>query len=66
MWAALPYNRKKRKEGAQTMMTETGTIGVRTSGRLEFSPQKNILGRTTTDYPHGGRGVVRGAMDTII
>lgn len=48
------------------MMTETGTIGIRTSGRLEFNPQRNILGRTTTDYPRGGREVVRGALYKII
>jgi hypothetical protein len=55
------------KGGAQTMMKETGIIGVRTSGRLEFSPQKNMPGRTATDYlPHGGWEVIRRAPYRII
>ncbi len=49
------------------MMTETGMIGVTASGRLEFSPQKHILGRTTTEnLPHGGWEVVRRAPYKII
>jgi hypothetical protein len=48
------------------MMTETGMIGVRASGRLEFSPLKNILGRTTTDYPRSGRDLIRRALYQVM
>lgn len=45
------------------MMTEIGMIGVKTSGRLEFNPLKNILGRATyACLPHAvGWEVVRKA-----
>jgi hypothetical protein len=45
------------------MMTGTGMVGVRISGRVEFNPLKNILGRTTIPcLPHvAGREVVRKA-----